>query len=225
VAPRRLRRLLLEALEGARSCLDVGCGNGATTGLLLRERCPGYVGVDVSEEAVRAARGRGLAATRVSDASDLPFEDDSFDLAVCIEVLEHLFDPRAAVEEIARVVRPGGRVVVSVPNVAWWRSRADLALLGRWNPRGDDRSASEPWRDPHLRFFNRRGLAAMLADAGLEVERTGGHAELSLLGGVPVVRQLARSPEPGRVSELAYAVAPGLMANRLHAVARVVARP
>ena len=135
-----------------------------------------YQGVDVSEHAVARARKRGLNARRISDAAQLPMPDDSFDAVVCIEVLEHLFSPMETMLEIKRVLRPGGVLIATVPNVAYWRRRLDLALLGRWNPIGDVRSVAEPWRDPHIRFFNPGALRRLVASAGMNIVASGGHA-------------------------------------------------
>ena len=106
--PTRLERLLATYLPRSGSCLDVGCGDGRSIGPLLRDQVGSYLGVDVSETAVARSRDLGLAAQRISDAAELPFEDDAFDAVVCLEVLEHLFAPHHAIAEALRVLRPGG---------------------------------------------------------------------------------------------------------------------
>lgn len=218
--PRGLASVLDAHVAGSRRVLDVGCGDGSASGAWLANRCGSYVGVDVSPAAVEAARVRGLDARTIDDAGELPFPADSFDGAICTEVLEHLFDPLGALEEIRRVLRPGGTVVVTVPNVAHWRYRADLALLGRFNPRADSVSASEPWRDPHIRFFTQATLGQVIARAGLQPVRVGGHSELGLLQSLPALRGLASSTAPGPISMRLDASLPRLFANRLHGVAR-----
>src|SRR5437868_6804981 len=154
--PLRLIELFQEYVSPDDRLVDVGCGDGGTTGAWLNEHGASYVGVDISQNAVRMARERGLDARVIQDAGNLPFEDASFDIAVSVEVLEHLFEPQRAVREIRRVLRPEGLLIATVPNAAHWRNRLDLALFGRWNPRGDHLSVSAPWRDPHIRFFTLR---------------------------------------------------------------------
>ena len=218
--PPALADVLEANLAGRQRILDVGCGDGSASGGWLAGRCAGYVGVDVSPAAVEAARARGLDARVIEDAGTLPFEDASFDGVLCTEVLEHLFDPLGALEEIRRVLRPGGRVVMTVPNVAHWRYRVDLALFGRFNPRADRLSATEPWRDPHLRFFTQAALARMIARAGLEPVEVGGHCDVGFLYTLPVLRKLASSAGPGALSARLGARFPRLLANRLHGIAR-----
>ena len=94
--------------------LDVGCGNGAFTELLMQRCSPVAIrGLDTSPEQVAYARARpsnGLATYDVGDALALPFADQSFDAATMALVIFFLPDPARGVEEMARVVRPGGTV-------------------------------------------------------------------------------------------------------------------
>jgi SAM-dependent methyltransferase len=186
-----IQRLFERHIDRSADCLDVGCGDGRTSGVWLASRAGSYRGVDVSSGAVEMAREAGLEAQVIGDAAELPFPDASFDAVVCVEVLEHLFEPRAAAAEIARVLRPGGVLIASVPNVAYWRRRADFALLGRWNPMGDELSVAEPWRDPHIRFFNRGILERMLLSTGFSRASVAGYGG-TLLGDVPGLRRLCR---------------------------------
>jgi SAM-dependent methyltransferase len=149
-----------------------------------------YVGVDISPVAVQQARARGLEAY-VQRPNELPFEKASFDSVTLLEVIEHLFDVEATLGEIHRVLKPGGVLAVSTPNVAYWRRRLDLALLGRWNPFGSSIAVSEPWRDPHIRFFNPGSIRRLLVKMGFEdvcVRGTGG----GLLLDVPWLGHLLR---------------------------------
>jgi SAM-dependent methyltransferase len=135
-----------------------------------------YVGADISPIAVQQARARGLEA-HVQRPNELPFQKASFDAVTLLEVVEHLFDVEPTLREIRRVLKPGGVLAISTPNVAYWRRRLDLALLGRWNPFGSSLAVREPWRDPHIRFFNPRSLRRLLVKMGFEsvhVRGTGG---------------------------------------------------
>lgn len=94
--------------------LDMGCGPG---NLLdgLRRRWPACIGADYSEDALRFCRSRDHLSVFRADFQALPLRSNSVDLITSIDVLEHLADDRPAFAEIARVLRPGGRVLISVP--------------------------------------------------------------------------------------------------------------
>jgi SAM-dependent methyltransferase len=201
--------------EGS-SWLDVGCGDALTAGPALIERGARYTGVDISEAGVERARANGFEARVIEDAGHLPFADGGFDGVICAEVFEHLFDPRAAAAEIFRVLRPGGVLFATVPNAAYWRRRAELAFCGRFDPIGDHLSVPEPWRDPHIRFFTPKTLAAMLRLEGFEVQVLG--QDGAFVRDWPKVgRRLARDPSPVyRRLERRF---PGPFAMRLRAIA------
>jgi ubiquinone/menaquinone biosynthesis C-methylase UbiE len=115
------RRLVAEqlGLGPGSSLLDLGCGTGEQTRALATRVAPGgrAVGVDLSQsmigEARRRAGGAGVAVEfEVGDAQALPFADGTFDACRSERMLTHVPDPRAALAEMVRVCRPGGRVAV-----------------------------------------------------------------------------------------------------------------
>ena len=205
--------------------LDVGCGDGLAAGKMLVGRECDYTGVDVSENAVREARRNGLSASLIEDASSLPFEDASFDVVISLEVIEHLFSPLEAVMEMKRVLAPGGLLLLTTPNTAYWRLRMDMCVLGKWNPLGDDKAVEQPWRDPHIRFFTVDALSNMLKAAGFEdVEVSGckGH----LIKSLPGVQRLLGAYLPEQASwpyRKLQALWPSALAARLYSLARTSA--
>jgi len=131
-------RALVLALLGPRDgerILEVGCGYGRISAILLRSAAIRLVSVDRSEPMIARVTTTfaGQLATCQADAGHLPFGDGSFDGVVCNGVLMHVADQRAALTELCRVVRPGGRLVVSgnnlfspfaLPVMAWVRLRS-----------------------------------------------------------------------------------------------------
>jgi 2-polyprenyl-3-methyl-5-hydroxy-6-metoxy-1,4-benzoquinol methylase len=132
---------------GASSVLDAGCGEGETLARLGASLPPRAAAVDVSAEAVEFTAKR-FPAVEVSRHSveNLPFDDASFELVLCLEVLEHLADPAAALTELARV--GSSHIVISVPHEPWFRLGSLLRgkyvrtfgnhpeHVNHWNPRG-----------------------------------------------------------------------------------------
>ena len=160
---RRVRR----PLEGRRA-IDVGCGAGLVAEPLARLGAA-VVGIDAAPENVAAARAHAAAVGLSIDyrAVDLETVDERFDLVTCLEVIEHVPDPRRFVSALARVLAPGGLLIVSTPNRTA-RSRTLMITLaeglGRI-PRG-----THEWS----RFITPDELGAMLGEAGLTVtDRTG----------------------------------------------------
>lgn len=216
--PHAVQEILNTHIQTGSRCLDVGCGDGSSVGPWLLARKCTYMGVDISQNAIQKAASSGLQAKLIKDASSLPFPDDSFDAALCLEVLEHLFEPHLALAEMLRVLKPGGVLVTTVPNVAYWRRRLDLALLGRWNPIGDDLSVEQPWRDPHIRFFTPPSLKRLIASTGYYPVHISGH-DGSLIRDIPWLgRRVWRGKQSPlyRVFEKAF---PSLFGHRLNATA------
>jgi SAM-dependent methyltransferase len=156
VGPRhRLRESLLLGLliagRPGRELLNVGAGQG-TFSQLLDARGFEVTSVDPSPEAVELLRARVTGTVLAAAAEALPFADASFDGAVLGEVLEHVEDDLAGLREVARVVRPGGVVAISVPA----------------NP--DRFGSSDVWAG-HFRRYTRAALLELCAGAGLDVER------------------------------------------------------
>lgn len=118
---RRVVRSLINR-HGARSpMLDAGCG----TGLNLATLPPGSVGIDLNPRNIALVRARLPGHVAVEgDIEDMPFADATFASVVCTEVLEHVPHPESALDEIHRVLRPGGVLIGSVPaRSAIWRLR------------------------------------------------------------------------------------------------------
>jgi len=157
-----LKRVLAALPPGGR-VLDVGCGSGVLLGQLAGHA--GYrAGVELSEAAAADASEVADEVVNAPVDADLPFAADSFDVVVCADILEHLPEPATALGLLASFCRPGGAVVISVPNVANWQARLRL-LRGIWR--------YEPvglFDTGHLRFLTRETLFELVGECGLVVE-------------------------------------------------------
>ncbi|MCE5262240.1 MAG: class I SAM-dependent methyltransferase [Deltaproteobacteria bacterium] len=144
--------------------LDAGCGSGRH--LCEPFRTPGVdvVGVDLNRGDLGKARGylslmsgekSGRWVVAQADVTQLPFGDGSFDVVVCSEVLEHIADNRAAVQELVRVLKPGGDMVVTVPR--FWPERICWAISRAYH--------QEP--GGHIRIYRKPELKHLLESAGV----------------------------------------------------------
>ncbi|HEX3874553.1 MAG TPA: class I SAM-dependent methyltransferase [Solirubrobacteraceae bacterium] len=161
------RDYLLSKVAPGDRVLDVGCGDGAFTAALAAAGAR-PVGVEVAAEPLRRARARNpelaLHLLDGQDSSRLPFDRGSFDVVWAGELIEHLRDPAALVEDVRRVLAVTGRLVLSTP---------DHPLLLRLKL-AVSRPAFDAHFDPrsdHLRFFTARTLGLLLDDAGFERPR------------------------------------------------------
>jgi SAM-dependent methyltransferase len=161
-------------VRGCRRILDAACGNGRYSRFLLRHADPDahITAFDLSPNMLRRARRR-LASDRVTfavaDLTRLPYTDGAFDAVVCGWVLEHLPDPRLGLRELARVLAPGGRMLLLT---------TEDTFTGRW--------CGRLW---HCRTYRRAELRRVAAECGLRWGRqlffSRLHARLGL-GGIIV---------------------------------------
>jgi GT2 family glycosyltransferase/2-polyprenyl-3-methyl-5-hydroxy-6-metoxy-1,4-benzoquinol methylase len=138
--------------------LDVGCGGGLLPGM-LRERGFLAMGLDSSQQACQIAwQGHHVPAVR-GDLNNAPFPPESFSLITLFHVLEHLTNPGDYLDAAAKLLRPGGHLIVQVPNIDSWQFR----LLGaRWNGLDIPR---------HLTDFRTEDVVFFLEKHGFEILR------------------------------------------------------
>lgn len=157
--PRHLVRFVERLGRGERT-LDLGCGDGRLTTFL---EAGALTIADVSDVALARAARRlpGATSVRIEPDAPLPLADNSFDLVLCAETVEHVRDLQLLLSEARRVLEPGGRIAVTTPA----HSRLtglDVLLLGP--------ERRFPPLSPHLRFLTRRSLRGLLEGMGFELE-------------------------------------------------------
>ena len=144
--------------------LDVGCGAGATTAAVREVRPVAWAGGVEYVEAIAAEAERVCDRVWQGDAAAAPLEHEiapgSLDLVLCLDVLEHMADPWSMVRRLSALLAPGGRLIVSVPNIRHWK------FIWRLASRGDFVYRDAGLLDrTHLRFFV-RATAVELATCG-----------------------------------------------------------
>lgn len=143
--------------------LDAGCGAGRHIGTVYLRSRVDVVGIDLKWEDLKKSQftlrmsegeGRGPWMISQSDVTSIPFKDESFDLVICSEVLEHIPDNKSAISELMRVLKPGGDLVVSVPR--FFPERICWALSESYH--------QEP--GGHIRIYRKKELLNLLEGAG-----------------------------------------------------------
>ena len=181
----RVAAIVAYAGEGG-SVLDAGCGSGQLL-FHLRHRFEKLIGLEYS--------GQRLAQAKVNLA-ELPFvgvqgsmeamseiETGSVDCVVSADTIEHVPDVYPAAGELFRVLRPGGRLVINTPNIAFIKKRA-LLLLGRFpsTSQSNEGFGSDVLFDGgHLHYFTFRSLALLLTRAGFKIEARVGYGRFGRL--------------------------------------------
>lgn len=205
-----------DLIGGGVRILDLGCSTGEL--LLLVGDCFQHLyGVDLAEASLSVLRrklrerwnGHKEALVVAGNLNDgLSFRDESFDFVTAIAILEHVFDVYGLLEECRRVLKPGGSLVIEVPNIAYAKHRVRL-LLGKLPVT----SCPYGWRDGfgwdggHLHYFTLNALRQILRESGFTIvcERSSGgilghlrNAWVSLLAGNLLVKATkVRAPERG----------------------------
>ena len=138
--------------------LEVGCGDASfTTDLAKHFSEVTAIDISAGQIAENAARFPAITFRQHDVAERFPFDDASFEVVWCSEVLEHLFDPAFALREMQRILKPGGRLLVTVPYHG--RFKNILIALFNW----DEHFVPS---NPHIRFYTNRSLSRMVEAAG-----------------------------------------------------------
>lgn len=154
--------------RGGGRLLDIGCGEGATAAFLKQEGyCSWACGLEVFPDAAATARAKlDQVIEGDIETMDVPLQPGSLDVVLCLDVLEHLVDPWAAVAKLAALLAPGGLLIASIPNIRCLKVLAPLLFLGRFQYCDQgllDRT--------HLRFFTRRTAIELIESGGLAIRQ------------------------------------------------------
>jgi 2-polyprenyl-3-methyl-5-hydroxy-6-metoxy-1,4-benzoquinol methylase len=147
--------------------LEIGAAEGSTLVALKQSgKAREVVGVELVALPGGLQNRQEIDRFIIADVEQqsLDLEPASFDLLICGDVLEHLHDPWISLQYLTSFVRKGGKVLVSLPNIRYWRALGKIVL-------GDFRYAASGVLDrTHLRFFCRKNMLDLLGSAGLRIE-------------------------------------------------------
>jgi methionine biosynthesis protein MetW len=157
--------LAIRVVEKGKRLLDLGCADGILA-QQLHERFAEAHGADISETALSIARQRGIETHRVNvDEEPLPFADGFFDAITCLDLVEHVFEPRVLLREMARVLAPGGSVYIAFPNIRYIIRIKEL-IAGRFPKTSGDVEYS--YDGGHLHYYTPEDMRRLLEEQGLK---------------------------------------------------------
>ena len=179
---RRQARMLTRILRdhnGPAVILDLGCGDGSALQAAAQQNpAHHFAGLDWSADALHQATTKGLTTIRGTIETRLPIADGKADVVIMSELIEHLVDPDTALAEVKRVLRPGGHLLLSTPNLAAWYNRGLLAA--GIQPVFSEVSLRAVFGRPgrvvagHLRLYTRRALTEFLTASGFRCVKVAG---------------------------------------------------
>lgn len=145
--------------------LDVGCGTGIIS-YFIKSKVKEIYGIDSYKEDLDRAKKRGLI-TKIVDfnTEKFPFREGSFNTVTCLDVIEHVLDPRVLLKEIYRVLKKDGVLIISTPNIRFTNHIYDLVIKGVFPKTSLDQSLYD---GGHVHFFTYKDMLKLLVDAGFK---------------------------------------------------------
>lgn len=159
-------RQYLGANKDRKKILDVGCGDGQIS-VKFKELGLEVYGIDIASSQVKEAKKRGVVAIEGDFQNGLPYDNKSFDIVFCGEVVEHLVDVRFLITEINRILVAGGLLVLTTPNLAGFNDR--VRFIFGINPRHCSPLSKD--HSLHIRPFTLGSLRTVLEKGGFNVTK------------------------------------------------------
>ncbi len=152
---------IAKLIGGNKKILDIGCGVGSLTKILTENKNEVW-GIEINQKSAQQAK-KYCWQIFIADVENgsLPVPDQYFDVVIFADVLEHLKSPAEVLKKIKKKIKPGGSIIISIPNIANWRYRLKL-LFGRFEYEDGGILDRE-----HLRFFTLTSAKRMLNQVGL----------------------------------------------------------
>jgi 2-polyprenyl-3-methyl-5-hydroxy-6-metoxy-1,4-benzoquinol methylase len=171
-------------VKPCRKYVDIGCGDGSYTLIISKKlQCRDVYGVDIDEDRILLASKRGIITIKADLSKErLPLAENSIDIVTALEVIEHLVNPDNMLQETYKILKPGGYLIITTPNLASYINR--IRLLFGFQPTYSEVSAyfdvskicskgtkliGMPKPAGHLRLFTLRTLKCLLEIYGFEI--------------------------------------------------------
>jgi len=153
-------------IEGGEKLLDIGCGDG-TFGALVNEKYKEIYGIDISSSALKIAEKRGIKTIKVNlNEENIPVPNKYFDTVICLDVIEHIFDTIHLLKEINRILVDDGILVISTPNIRYYKHIFTLLFFGRFPRTSGD---LEGYDGGHIHYFTYKDICNLLKNMKFEI--------------------------------------------------------
>jgi len=163
------RNLVLDRfVKKGEKVLDLGAGEGAVSEFFQLSGCD-VVAFDISNEALKKAKQRGIKTVQGDVEGKLPFKREEFDMVFWGDNVEHLFLPEKTLKEINRILKPDGRLILSTPNIGYFRYRFYFLVKGMLPQ--TEWYGKYPWQWEHIRFFNLNVMDQFLKNNGFKMSK------------------------------------------------------
>lgn len=160
----KLKQILKILPKDSEKILDVGCSSGVLTAQIAKALPRSKVtGLDSYDKAIIFAKSKYPNVSFITaDAHKLPFKNNSFDLVICTETLEHVIDPKGALLEMRRVLKNTGYAIISMDSGS---------ILFRWVWYFWTKTKGRVWQNAHLHEFNAQILEDLIKNSGLKIKK------------------------------------------------------
>ena len=162
--PNEIFQTASSALNGGDRILEVGCGDGSFFHY-IKDKFRRLYGTEIAKEAAGTAKKQGITLSLTDLNLSLPYKDNTFDAVSCTEVIEHLLDPYLLLSEIYRVLQPNGQLVLTTPNIRYFRNLYKLIFKGIFPHTTADTFV---WGGGHLHHFTRKDINTLLNKTGFK---------------------------------------------------------
>jgi methionine biosynthesis protein MetW len=168
--------------EPCNKVLDIGCGDGWFGKRIKKDFKADVYGIDISKEALKEAKLSGLKVKQHDlDGNKLPYPNNHFDAVLCGDIIEHLFNTELFIKEIWRILKKGGFLVLSVPNIAAYYNRLVL-LIGKlpvWVESASEMTfppveASNMYNTGHVRAYTKETITKLIEHHKFKIEEVRG---------------------------------------------------
>ena len=146
--------------------LDIGCFDGSLGENFIKQGWDVY-GIEAHNDACDKASKKGLKVTKKDIEEGLPYAESFFDCVIAAEIIEHLYDTDKFLDEIKRLLKPSGLIIVTVPNIACFINRINI-LIGKY-PRYCEYQAGTA--GGHIRVYNKQAILKQLIEHNFKIRR------------------------------------------------------